>query len=95
MRINSLKTLDLILSLSKDEAKLSGFFSSLLKVTTQAPQPHVIDPDTVPDQLDAVLMHIAFRISPACRARLSLFCNSSSLPGLAQPRGSVYRWLQA
>jgi hypothetical protein len=29
MRINSLKTLDLILSLSKDEAKLSGFFSSL------------------------------------------------------------------
>jgi len=30
MTINSLKTLDLILSLSKDEAKLSGFFSSLL-----------------------------------------------------------------
>jgi hypothetical protein len=30
MRINSLKTLDLILSLSKDEAKLPGFFSSLL-----------------------------------------------------------------
>jgi hypothetical protein len=29
MRINSLKTLDLILSLSKDEAKISGFFSSL------------------------------------------------------------------
>ena len=31
MRINSLKTLDLILSLSKDEARLSGFFSSLLR----------------------------------------------------------------
>jgi hypothetical protein len=31
MRINSLKTLGLILSLSKDEAKLSGFFGSLLK----------------------------------------------------------------
>ena len=31
MTINSLKTLDLILSLSKDEAKLSGFFSSLLR----------------------------------------------------------------
>jgi hypothetical protein len=32
MRINSLKTLDLILSLSKDEAKLSGFFGSPLEV---------------------------------------------------------------
>jgi len=30
MRINLLKILDLILSLSKDEAKISGFFSSLL-----------------------------------------------------------------
>jgi hypothetical protein len=30
MRINSLKTLNLILSLSKDEAKISCFFSSLL-----------------------------------------------------------------
>jgi hypothetical protein len=30
MRINSLKALDLILSLSKDEAKISCFFSSLL-----------------------------------------------------------------
>jgi hypothetical protein len=29
MRIDSLKTLDLILSPSKDEAKISGFFSSL------------------------------------------------------------------
>jgi hypothetical protein len=29
MRINLLKALDLILSLSKDEAKLPGFFSSL------------------------------------------------------------------
>jgi hypothetical protein len=32
MRVNSLKTLDLILSLSKDEAKLSGFFSSVLEL---------------------------------------------------------------
>jgi len=31
MRINSLKTLGLILSLSKDEAKLPAFFSSLLR----------------------------------------------------------------
>jgi hypothetical protein len=31
MRINSLKTLDLILRVSKDEAKLSGFFGSLLR----------------------------------------------------------------
>jgi hypothetical protein len=31
MRINSLKTLDLILSLSKDEARLPGFFTSLLR----------------------------------------------------------------
>jgi hypothetical protein len=31
MRINSLKTLNLILSLSKDEAKISGFFSIPLK----------------------------------------------------------------
>jgi hypothetical protein len=31
MRIDSLKTLDLILSLSKDEAKISGFFSNLLE----------------------------------------------------------------
>jgi hypothetical protein len=30
MRTKPLKSLDLILSLSKDEAKLSGFFSSLL-----------------------------------------------------------------
>ena len=30
MRMNSLKTLDLILSLSKDEARISRFFSSLL-----------------------------------------------------------------
>jgi hypothetical protein len=30
MRMNSLKTLDLILSLSKYEAKISCFFSSLL-----------------------------------------------------------------
>ena len=29
MRIESLKTLDLILSLSKDEAKLSGFFEAV------------------------------------------------------------------
>jgi len=70
-------------------------FQHPAEVTAQAPQSHVIDPDTVSDQLDAVLMRIAFRIGHACRARLSLFCNSSSLPGLAQPKGSVYRWLQA
>ena len=53
MRGNSLKTLDLILSLSKDEAKISCFLSSLLKMVlpmvrqahhegqlVENPQPH-------------------------------------------------------
>jgi hypothetical protein len=33
MRINSLKTLNLILSLSKDEAKISGFYGRLPRRT--------------------------------------------------------------
>jgi hypothetical protein len=36
MRINSLKTLNLILSLSKDAAKISCFFSSLLREILKA-----------------------------------------------------------
>jgi hypothetical protein len=32
MRINSLKTLNLLLSLSKDEAKLSGFFQQTARL---------------------------------------------------------------
>ena len=73
----------------------SVVFQQPVKVATQAPQPHAIDADTVSDQLDAVLMRIACFIIQACRGQLSLFCNSRPLPGLAQPKGSVYRWLQA
>jgi len=40
MRFKPLKSLDLILSLSKDEAEISGFFSSLLGPgTVRAPSP--------------------------------------------------------
>jgi hypothetical protein len=37
MRSKALKRLGLILSLSKDEAKKSGFFSDLLKLRVSAP----------------------------------------------------------
>jgi len=73
----------------------SVFFHQPVEVITEAPQSHVIGPDTVSDQSEAILMRIAFFIPQARRTRLGLFCNSRSLPGLAQPRGSVYRWLQA
>jgi hypothetical protein len=71
------------------------FFQQPVKPTTEAPQSHVIGPDTVSDQLEAILMRIAFFIPQACRGLLTLFCNSCFVPGLAQPGGSVYRWQQA
>jgi hypothetical protein len=64
MRIDSLKTLDLILSLSKDEAKLSGFFSSLPMIrSSRGGEAQVGGFSTAPPSLSSSLITtLAYRI---------------------------------